>query len=186
MRSTLRALLPIAGVLFAACDQSITAPPATWNSRGFASQTGVSGPIVTGSGDVIRDLGNGPELTTFAYNAVRQGTGDVNGHFVYVFRAAEFSMEGDVTCATVVGNVAWLGGVITTVKSDDPADQSFVGTDVWWRVEDNGDGGSGTPDRTTSLLLTLPGDPTTAQSWCNDQPLRGVVRSIVAGNIVVH
>jgi hypothetical protein len=170
------------------CDGNAARVPTGLAPSDAAAFERDAGPIVTGAGNLLRDLGNGPELTTFSYNAVRQGAGDVSGHFVYRFRAAEFSMIGRVTCATTLANRAWIGGVIESVGSDDPADQSFVGTDVWWLVEDNGDGTSDTPDRTTSLLLTLPGTKITAASWCHDQPVNPLIplRAIADGNIVIH
>jgi hypothetical protein len=52
-------------------------------------------------------------------------------------------------------------------------------------VTDVGDGSGDEADLTTSLLFTIAGNPTTAGSWCNDTPTRGVERPIVAGNIQV-
>jgi len=178
----------VVGIFATGCDRSAPNVPTGLAPSDAAAFDRAGGPIVTGAGHVLRDLGAGPELTTFSYNAIRQGTGDVSGHFVYRFRAAEFSMIGRVTCATTLANRAWIGGVIESVASDDPADQSFVGTDVWWLVEDNGDGTNDTLDRTTSLLLTLPGTTITAASWCHDQPVnpRIALREITDGNIVIH
>jgi len=189
MRVSKSVMLAVAGgILATACDGKSGGVPTGLAPADAAAFDRDAGPIVTGAGNLLRDLGAGPELTTFSYNAVRQGDGDVSGHFVYHFRAAEFSMIGKVTCATTLGNRAWIGGVIESVASDDPADQSFVGTDVWWLVEDNGNGGGDPPDRTTSLLLTLPGTTITAASWCHDQPVnpRIPLRDITDGNIVIH
>ena len=140
---------------------------------------------VTGSGHVFRDLGEGPELTTFSYSAIQREDGGTSGQFQFNFRALNLVVHGEVTCLTAAGNVAWVGGVIDQLRSDDPADQELVGTDIWWRVTDNGEGSADTPDLTTSLLFTIPGNPTTAASWCNDQPTRGVERPINNGNIQI-
>src|SRR5215217_5198002 len=100
------------GMMAMGCDgKSAGAPSGLGPSRLPAFERD-AGPIVTGAGNVLRDLGSGAELTTFSYNAVRNGAGDALGHFVYRFRAAEFSMIGRVTCATVAGNRACIGGVI--------------------------------------------------------------------------
>ena len=182
-------LAGLGAIALGCADSAANAPTAPdLVTRAVADVGNDGGPIVTGAGNVLRDLGAGPELTTFSFNAVGQGNGSVGGHFTYDFRAGGFAMIGTVTCATVSGNRAWIGGVIDKVKSDDPADQSFVGTDVWWMVDDNSAGGSGTPDRTTSLLLTLPGTTITAASWCADKPVnpRIAVREIASGNIVIH
>jgi hypothetical protein len=189
MRATKAIIAALAGGMLAAgCDNNVASGPTGLEPSEAAAFDRGAGPIVTGAGHVLRNLGAGPELTTFSYNAVRQGTGDVSGHFVYHFRAAEFSMIGRVTCATTTGNRAWIGGVIESVASDDPADQSFVGTDVWWLVEDNGDGTNDSADRTTSLLLTLPTTTITAASWCRDKPVNPAIplRAIAGGNIVIH
>ena len=140
---------------------------------------------VTGSGHVFRDLGAGPELTTFSYSAIRRADGATSGQFQFNFRALDLVVHGEVTCVTAAGNIAWIGGVIDRLESDDPADQELVGTDIWWRVTDRGEGFEDSADLTTSLLFTIPGNPTTAQSWCNDKPTRGVERPIIAGNIQV-
>lgn len=141
---------------------------------------------VTGGGHVIRNLGNGDELTTFSYNALRRVSGETSGQFQYDFRAANLIVHGYVTCVTSAGNIAWVGGVIDRLQSENPADQALVGTDIWWRVTDNGQGDAAAPDLTTSLLFTIAGVPITAQSWCNDQPTRGVERPITNGNIQVR
>ncbi|HUQ80194.1 MAG TPA: hypothetical protein VM076_03590, partial [Gemmatimonadaceae bacterium] len=141
---------------------------------------------VTGSGHVIRNLGAGDELTTFSYSANRRVNGETSGQFQYNFRAADLQVHGHVTCVTAAGNVAWIGGVIDRLRSDDPADQALVGTDIWWRVTDLGEGSADAADRTTSLLFTIAGVPITAASWCHDQPARGVERPIVSGNIQVR
>jgi len=141
---------------------------------------------VTGSGHVVRDLGAGPELTTFSYSAIRRADGATSGQFQYDFRALNLVVHGTVTCVTAAGNVAWVGGVIDRLRSDDPADQALVGTDIWWRVTDNGQGAGDDADLTTSLLFTIAGSPITAASWCAEQPTRGVQRPIVSGNIQVR
>jgi len=140
---------------------------------------------VTGSGHVFRDLGAGPELTTFSYSAIRRADGATSGQFQFNFRALNLVVHGEVTCVTAAGNIAWIGGVIDRLQSDDPVDQELVGTDIWWRVTDNGEGSGDAADLTTSLLFTIAGNPTTAASWCADQPTRGVQRPINNGNIQV-
>jgi hypothetical protein len=141
---------------------------------------------VTGSGHVLRNLGEGDELTTFSYSANRRADGETTGQFQYDFRALNLVVHGHVTCVTSAGNVAWIGGVIDRLRSDDPADQALVGTDIWWRVTDTGEGAADAADRTTSLLFTIPGVPITAASWCADQPTRGVERPINNGNIQIR
>lgn len=157
--------------------------PRSLTAHADAGGVGLS---VTGSGHVMRDLGAGEELTTFSYSAIRRVDGTTSGQFQYDFRALNLVVHGTVTCVTSAGNVAWIGGVIDDLRSDDPVDQALVGTDIWWRVTDNGQGASDPADLTTSLLFTIPGVPITAASWCQDQPTRGVQRPIIRGNINIH
>jgi hypothetical protein len=185
-----RSIRPLAVVLCltSACSDATTAVApvaAKLPSSGLADVGGVA-LSVTGSGHVIRNLTGEDELTTFSYSAINHVDGNTSGQFQVNFRAAEFSIKGTVTCVTAVGNTAWVGGVIDWIKSDDPADQSLTGTDVWWRVTDNGQGAGDPPDLSTSILLTIPGNPITAASWCRDKPLTALSRPIAHGNIQIR
>jgi hypothetical protein len=146
------------------------------------------GPVVTqvvGSGHLERDLGEGLELTTFSYSANGREDGSATGQYQYNFRALNVVIHGTVSCVTIKDNQGWVGGNITRVDSDDPADQELVGTEVWWRVIDNGQGND-VPDQTSSLLFAIPGSPITSASWCANQEARGVVRNVLHGNIQVN
>jgi len=140
---------------------------------------------VVGSGHVMRNLGAGDELTTFSYSALGRADGSASGQFQYNFRAADFSMHGTVSCVSIAGNQGWVGGNITQIHSGDPADQALVGTEVWWRVIDNGQGAGALPDQTTSLLLARRGGTITSESWCRDQPPLAPARDVLHGNIQV-
>ena len=142
---------------------------------------------VTGSGHVLRTAAGVSDVATFTFSAIHHADGTGSGQFQHNLTVVDVKFHGHVTCVTVAGNRGWIGGVIDRLESPDPADQSFVGTDVWWLVEDNGEGPNDPPDRTTSLLLTLPGTTITAASWCRDQPVPPVLlRPLVSGNIQVR
>ena len=49
-----------------------------------------------------------------------------------------------MTCLTVIGQDAWIGGVIE--RSTDPA---YTGQSAWWHVRDNGEGAGDPLDLTT-------------------------------------
>lgn len=54
------------------------------------------------------------ELQNFGFNARMKGDGSADGWFTYrdVEDGAPFSADGAVTCLTVLGADAWIGGVI--------------------------------------------------------------------------
>lgn len=189
MNTSSRLLIVVCAATVACRDPSTAVPPAPPASLVTPTAHTSAGGValsVTGSGHVLRNLTGEAELTTFSYSAIRRIDGTTSGQYQYNFRAADFFVHGSVTCVTAAGNTAWIGGVIDRIKSDDPADQSLVGTDIWWRVTDNGQGAGDPPDLTTSLLFTLPGSAITAASWCRDQPLAALSRPIVHGNIRIR
>jgi hypothetical protein len=147
--------------------------------------TGVAASI-TGSGHHSRIVGGVEDLTTFSFGAVRDADGSTTGQWQYDFRAAGFSMHGVVTCLTIAGNEAWVGGVVDRVFSDDPSDQDLVGVDMWWRSRDNGEGAGSPPDSTTGLGFKFPTTTITAASWCQDQPQLLVLRQVESGNIQIR
>ena len=83
-----------------------------------------------------------------------------------------------VTCVSFdpVNKRAWIGGVIVENNSTDPArmqPRNAVGRDIWWRVVDYGDGGSGTPDRSTFLGFTGDANIQTSAEYCAVKPWPG-------------
>src|SRR5712692_11693999 len=82
-----------------------------------------------------------------AYQATKRADGTVRGHWRYDLWQAgqETTYSGPVTCLTVNGNRAWIGGPITA--SSDPTQ---IGMGAWWQVADNGAGRHPViPDQTT-------------------------------------
>ena len=178
--------LIMAGIALWAAGAVAVEPREKADSTGIAQASSPVVARVMGSGHVMRNLTGEDELTTFSYNAVARADGTAHGEYEYHFRAADFFIHGTVTCASVSGNAGWVGGVIDSIVSGDPADQSLVGTEIWWRVVDNGEGAGQAADLTTSLLFAVPGLPITAESWCRNQDVRGVLRDVLNGNIQVR
>ena len=141
--------------------------------------------LIAGTGHHTRTVGTVTALTVFIFSGWRQANGNTHGFYHYDFRAAGFSVQGPITCITVAGKQAWVGGKVARIDSPDPEDQSLVGADMWWRSIDSGFGAHGTPDSTTGLGFAFPGGTITAESWCRDQPLSLVMRAAEKSNLFV-
>ncbi|MFN2563920.1 MAG: hypothetical protein ABR499_02755 [Gemmatimonadaceae bacterium] len=101
------------------------------------------------------------ELRTFAFSAVERADGSVAGQFELFARSAGVRVHGEVVCLQVVGNRAWMGGVIR--QTSDPT-RAQAGTETGWRVADNGEGRAAPPDQTSLMFVNQP--PGFAQSYC--------------------
>lgn len=125
------------------------------------------GPVlerVTGSGHFEAAP---PALTlgwrTFTMTIRKHADGSVWGGFTRVSHLADGGVErnrGIVTCFTIVGNTAWVGG-----ETDD-------GVEVAWQIVDNGEGVGAPADR---VGLLIPADafgfpPGFDQQFCEDTP----------------
>ena len=119
------------------------------------------------------------ELQDFGFNAKITTDGSADGWFTYrdVEDGTPFSADGPVTCLTVIGRDAWIGGVIR--KSNDP---SVEGLGAWWHVTDNGEGANDPPDVTTFLGI---GSLAATQAFCDTHPAYRFPFAIDGGNIQV-
>jgi hypothetical protein len=119
------------------------------------------------------------ELQSFAFNAKTANDGAVDGWFNYheIDDGAPFTANGPVTCLTVIGNDAWIGGVIR--DSNDP---TYDGLGAWWHVTDNGES-SGTPDVTTFMGA---GSLADTQAFCDGHPAYRHPFTLESGNIQVR
>lgn len=116
-----------------------------------------------------------------AYHATKLADGTVHGNWRYDYWEAgrETTFSGPVTCLSVRGNRAWIGGPITA--SSDPTQ---VGMGAWWQVADNGTGRHPViPDQTT-----FAGIGTMAQTiaYCNNQPPPHFIFDVQLGGVSVE
>jgi len=120
------------------------------------------------------------ELQDFGFNAKVKQDGGADGWFTYrdVEDGVPFSTNGPVTCLTVIGNDAWIGGVVRS--SNDP---TVVGLGAWWHVTDNGEGANAPPDVTSFLGI---GSLAQTQAFCDIHPAYRFPFAIDGGNIQVH
>ena len=133
---------------------------------------------VTGHANIF--LPNFQAEERYSQSAIRHADGSVTGEFeLHSEQDAGIRIHGDVTCFTIVGNTARLGGVIE--QSDDPA---FEGLDVVWTIVDNGEGNDGAPDLTSDFFLVGTGG---AQFHCAvGFPFAAPVLPVLSGNLQVH
>jgi hypothetical protein len=116
-----------------------------------------------------------------AYHATRFADGTVRGgwHYDYWEAGQQMTFSGDVTCMTVSGNRAWIGGPIT--QSSDPAQ---IGMGAWWQVADNGTGRHPViPDRTTFVGI---GTMAQTLAYCSDAPAPHFIFDVQLGGVQVH
>jgi hypothetical protein len=120
------------------------------------------------------------ELQDFGFNAKLKSDGGAAGWYTYrdVEDGTPFTANGRVTCLTVIGNDAWIGGTIES--SNDP---TLVGLGAWWHVTDNGEGAGSPPDITTFLGV---GSLTATADFCANHPAYRFPFTIDGGNIQVR
>ena len=157
-------LSPVLLCVLAACS-GIDAPSAPKFSSGVSLNNG-EGVVVQAMGagtvdfDLTGDFGDGK----FEFVAIRRADGTVTGHFYQSRMRAPGLVEfyGIVTCVTTDPNFpgrARIGGIVTVNNSTDPnflTTNHEVGDDVWFRVEDSGNGnGTGQKSTTYGFKPTL-------------------------------
>jgi hypothetical protein len=149
--------LGVCAVLGAALVASV-APSAVGGNGVVASASGGYGFSGTAAGSTF-------DVHPFTFDVQVMADGSVKGHFNYtqLRDGNELSTKGSLTCAVIVGNRAWVGGII-----EKSSRASLVGLDMWFQVQDNGEPGSdGTPDMSTTIGA---GGPGTGQQYCDDAP----------------
>lgn len=116
-----------------------------------------------------------------AYEATEFADGTARGHWRYDYWEAgqETTFSGPVTCMSVSGNRAWIGGPIT--ESSDPTQ---VGMGAWWQVADNGTGRHPViPDRTTFVGI---GTMAQTLAYCANEPAPHFIFDVQLGGLRVE
>jgi hypothetical protein len=117
----------------------------------------------------------------FTFNVRVYADGSVDGRFNYtqVRDGVALTAKGSLDCATIVGNQAWVGGVIEESSRD-----NLIGLDMWFQVQDNGEPGSDeTPDMSSTLGA---GGPGTGDQYCADAPVVRFPFFLETGNLQVR
>ena len=125
---------------------------------------GVAG-AADGSYRLVGDAaGSSFDVYPFAFKVRVDSDGTVTGQYRYTQRrdGVELRISGPLTCATISGNRAWVGGVIKETTRE-----SLRGLDMWFQVQDNGDGDESSLDMSSTVGA---GGPGTALKYCVDAP----------------
>lgn len=132
---------------------------------------------VTGSGHYVNTR---DDWRTFSFHVRQDSDGEVRGGFQMILhRQPPLMFHGRLTCLSVVGNEAWIGGIYE--KSSNP---SLIETGFGIYVQDNGQGAKARPDK---LLRNVRGQ--VPEQWCSemqDVSGHGQLYEIESGNITIH
>lgn len=154
---------------------------------------------VTADGVTAHVTGGGQYLllqtfaTQFAFSAIQHGDGRASGRFHHRVELPTGTVDfhAQVTCLAVDADLrrAWIGGVITSNGSTDPAFTTGIhqpGHDIWFRVLDNGQGPD-PDDRTT--FVGFEGVIPSSASYCEQRIWPdGNARTwpVTAGNLSIY
>lgn len=179
-------------MIFLACSgsgEAVQGPDVTPQ----ASLAGGVSAAATGSGHVKRPDGS---IRKFTINAVKHANGGVSGNYDLELGPLQLLKDdgitppllrfhGTITCMTVIGNSAYLGGEVRSHQNG----ELFFGRDDFTGVAieliDHGEGPQAAPDEISSLFVYFPETPSTPQDYCDD-PTPGPVFPIDQGNISVR
>ena len=149
--------------------------------------------VASGSGHIRRGDGS---IRKFTISAVQHVDGSTSGQYDLKLAPIELlkdfdvsppllSFHGTITCMKVVGNSAYLGGVVDRQENGGLffGREDFTG--VAMELIDNGEAHDAAPDQISSVFVYFPETPTTPQDYCDD-PTPGPVFPIDQGNITVR
>jgi hypothetical protein len=164
----------------AACAESTVAPAGATFDQGtaFAAAGGIV-ESATGSAHRIRPLPDG-QLWVLTFDAKKFADGSVTGEAHVDRHDLGVSWSVDVTCLSVVGNTAWIGGIMRNSKGGLPVD----GAISYFYVIDNGEGNNAAPDRASAVRLNDRAGEDIA--FCTQRPLLLVASDIAHGNVQVR
>lgn len=122
-------------------------------SASTAALASAASPIVhrvTGGGRLdLSAFGSHLPPETYGINASIDADGIVGGQVEMQFSEPALTLHVEVTCLSVSGNDAWIGGAVT--HTSDPTGHP-EGMELFFRVQDNGEGGRAPADRMSGVF----------------------------------
>ena len=169
----------VAVLSLAACSQgSRSASPLVPSGVTGAASEGVV-QSASGSAHRIRPLPDG-ELWVLTFNAEQRADGTVTGTAHIDRKDLDAAWDVEVTCMSVVGNRAWIAGIVRNARGAIPRD----GTVSYFYVTDNGEGANSALDRASAIRINdLPGQDL---AFCTDRPVVLPDSVIAHGNVQVR
>jgi hypothetical protein len=158
--------------LIAACERSPNDP---LPDPQFSVSNGVVA-SATGSAHRIR----GDELWVLSFTAVQRADGRVTGQAHIDRKDQDVAWDVDVTCLSVSGNTAWIGGIIQNQRGD----VAINGRISYFYVIDNGEGDNASADVASAIRVNdVAGEDL---AFCSDQPLLLPASPVEHGNVQVR
>jgi hypothetical protein len=135
--------------------------------------------LATGAAHRIRPLPDG-ELWVLSFNAEKRADGTVTGYAHVDRKDLDVAWDIEVTCMSVVGNTAWIAGIMRNARGGLPRD----GAVSYFYVVDNGEGSDDPPDDASAIRLNdREGQDA---EFCELRPLALPRTPIAHGNVQVH
>jgi len=124
----------------------------------------VSKPSANGQGALFLDYpGFIQGVQHFSFHANTDVNGNVTGSFESKW-GKNGRVHGTINCLSILpdGKTAIMSGVLTKVQGDTYIDMGFlVGDDVWFKVQDSGEGANATKDRFSDFYAGSDQEPCT-------------------------
>lgn len=169
-------------------DGPLSPAPPSVAGRSMAANVDLGAALrdrASGYADIHGTTVQGIKDETYTFTAVSRGTAPSATGKVEV-RALRFtnvkrSASADVTCLSIVGNVAWVGSVVRRMIVDGEEDVAFAGRPMIFRVQDVGEGTS----NDFASLVFFPGAGGDL-THCNTRPAFPILRESSNGIIQVQ
>ena len=174
-----RSVLITACFVVACGDQSTPVEPSL-RAPSTHSANLSSAVVQSANGSAIRWTAGEPFLSSF--EAQKHADGSVTGRFHADAKYLNARFDVAVTCLSVQGNTAWIGGIIE--KSGTPLIQ--VGLASYFYVIDTGEGAVGAIQLDIVSALRINDTPGSELTFCADRPTTLPFRRIEDGNVQVH
>ena len=132
--------------------------------------------VVSGSGHI--EAGDG--LRNLTFHAVKHPDGSVSGSYQIRRTDLGVGFTVDVKCLTVVGNGAWIGGLIASATQAGVN----VGTVSYFYAFDNGEGSDAPPDIVS--IARINDVPAALEEFCTELPQILPPRNVLFGNVQIR